>query len=247
MRPTDREQAREGDGGHRLPRPPFQPARTPLAKLRLLAEIAAFVSIVVADAWGFVPLTQTILLLPLVWLMIRLRGERLSAIGFTRPRSGTGRAVALGLAAGIALELLAGLVTTPLISGLAGAEPDHAGLVAIRGDAARLAIFLALSWTLGAFGEEICFRGFLLDRVERLLGGGRAATIASLVLGSVLFGWGHTEQGIAGWVQEALSGLLLGILFLRAGRNLVVPIAAHGASNSLAFVLIYLGSYPGIG
>jgi membrane protease YdiL (CAAX protease family) len=39
---------------------------------------------------------------------------------------------------------------------------------------------------------------------------------------------------------------LLGVLFLLARRNLVVPIVAHGVSNTVAFVLIYLGRYPGL-
>ena len=69
----------------------------------------------------------------------------------------------------------------------------------------------------------------------------------SLVGASVLFGWGHTEQGVSGWVQEGISGFLLGALFLAARRNLVDPVVAHGMSNSLAFTLIYLGSYPGLG
>ena len=75
----------------------------------------------------------------------------------------------------------------------------------------------------------------------------RVAWLASLLIGSALFGWGHTEQGVSGWVQESLSGLLLGVLFLLAGRNLMLPILAHGTSNTLAFVLIYLGRYPGAG
>jgi hypothetical protein len=33
---------------------------------------------------------------------------------------------------------------------------------------------------------------------------------------------------------------------LGARRNLLVPIVAHGVSNSLAFVLIYVGRYPGV-
>jgi membrane protease YdiL (CAAX protease family) len=86
-----------------------------------------------------------------------------------------------------------------------------------------------------------------MKRVAQLLGDGHAAWIAALVLSSVLFGWGHTEQGVSGWIQEGLSGLLLGILFLATKRNLAVPIVAHGISNTLAFVLIYLGRYPGLG
>ncbi len=40
--------------------------------------------------------------------------------------------------------------------------------------------------------------------------------------------------------------MLLGILFLLAGRNLTIPIVAHGVSNTVAFVLIYYGRYPGL-
>jgi membrane protease YdiL (CAAX protease family) len=94
-----------------------------------------------------------------------------------------------------------------------------------------LLLFLALSWTLAAFGEEICLRGFLMKRMADLLGGSRAAWITSLFVSSALFGWGHTEQGVAGWIQEGLSGFLLGVLFLLAGRNLVIP-GARGLEHS---------------
>lgn len=39
--------------------------------VRNAIEIVAFVAIVVADAMGLVPLTQTIFLLPLIWLSLR--------------------------------------------------------------------------------------------------------------------------------------------------------------------------------
>lgn len=209
-------------------------------------DIAAFILVVVADAFGLVPLTQTIFLLPLVWALLRLRSERWSDIGFERPQK-VGASIALGVAAGVALELLAVLVTTPWISGIFGVEPDYSDLKDIQGNLPLLLIFLALSWTLAAFGEELCFRGFLMQRLANVFGGGRAAWVASLLLSSVLFGWGHTEQGISGWIQEGLSGLLLGVLFLSSKRNLFVPIVAHGVSNTVAFVLIYFGRYPGLG
>jgi membrane protease YdiL (CAAX protease family) len=211
--------------------------------LRAWLEISAFIAIVIADALGLVPLTQTIFLLPLVWLSLRLRREPWSTIGFAWPRNAV-HWIAIGIVAGIALELFAILVTTPWISAVFGVEPDYSDFEDIRDNLPLLLIFLGLSWTLAAFGEEICFRGFLMTRIAALLGGHRTAWIASLVLTSALFGWGHTEQGVSGWVQEALSGLLLGMLFLLAGRNLVAPIVAHGVSNTLAFLLIYLGRYP---
>jgi uncharacterized protein len=216
------------------------------SRARVAIEIALFVAVVVADAYGLVPITQTIFLLPLIWILLRLGGERWASIGLSRPER-PGRAIAVGVVAGVLMELIAVYVTTPLISGYFGVEPDYSELSEIRGSLLLLFIFLALSWTLAAFGEEICFRGFLMKQVARLFGESHAAWVAALMFSSVLFGWGHTEQGVSGWIQEGLSGLLLGILFLATKRNLAVPIVAHGVSNTLAFVLIYLGRYPGLG
>ncbi len=144
------------------------------------------------------------------------------------------------------MELLAVYVTTPQISAFFGVNPDYSDLQDIRDNLTLLLVFLGLNWTFAAFGEEICFRGFLMKRLAQLFGEGNWAWILSLLISSVLFGWGHTEQGIAGWVQEGLSALLLGIMFLASGKNLTMPIVAHGVSNTVAFVLIYFGHYPGI-
>ncbi len=213
---------------------------------RLVLEIAIFIAVVVADAYGLIPITQTIFLLPLIWVMLRLRGERWSEIGFARP-DGFWRFVVVGVLAGVLMELFAVYVTTPLISGFFGVEPNYSELKDIRGNLTLLFLFIGLSWTLAAFGEEICFRGFLMKRLAQVFGESRVGWIVALLLSSVLFGWGHTEQGVSGWIQEGLSGLILGILFLSAKRNLVFPIVAHGVSNTLAFVLIYFGRYPGLG
>lgn len=213
--------------------------------LIIVLELVAFGAIVIADARGWIPLTQTIALWPMVVVAMWLQGQPWAQIGWRAPEDWA-RAVAMGVAAGVAMELLAIWVTTPAISRLLGTEPDYSNLQAIRGNMKLLLLFLALSWTLAAVGEEVCFRGFLMERLARLFGQSQAASLASLVLSSVLFGWGHTEQGPAGWLQEGLSGLLLGLLFLATGGNLTVPIIAHGVSNTLAFVLIYLDRYPGL-
>jgi membrane protease YdiL (CAAX protease family) len=219
--------------------------RLPARVLRNFGEISAFVAIVVADSLGLVPLTQTLLLVPLIWVLLRLRGERWSTIGFSRPED-LWRSIVVGAIAGMLMELLAVYVTTPRISAFFGVEPDYAELKSIQGNLMLLFVFLGLNWTLAAFGEEVCFRGFLMKRLAQLFGENRGAWMASLLLSSALFGWGHSEQGVSGWVQEGLSGLLLGVLFLATKRNLAVPIVAHGVSNTAAFVLIYFGRYPGL-
>jgi len=217
-----------------------------MTKATYFLEIAVFVAIVFADSVGLVPISQTVLLVPFIWVALRLRKEPWSTLGFTLPAD-TSKFIVLGALAGIFMELLAVYVTTPLISEAFCVEPDYSGLSEIQGNIQLLVLYLVLSWVLAAFGEEICFRGFLMKRIAQVSGDSQAAWLVSLFLASALFGWGHTEQGISGWVQEGFSGLLLGILFLVSRKNLVLPIVAHGVSNSLAFVLIYLGSYPGLG
>jgi hypothetical protein len=60
------------------------------------------------------------------------------------------------------------------------------------------------------------------------------------------FGLAHAYQGLTGILDEGLVGLLLGLVYLGAKRNLAVPIIAHGIGDSIDFLLIFLGKYPGM-
>ena len=211
-----------------------------LNKNLIFLEIAIFVIIVVLDALGVLPITQTIYLIPLIWIALKFQKEKFKSIGFEKGRLSLWKSIVFGSILGIMLEVFATYLTTPLLSQLFGHEPILTNFNGIEGNLKLLIFYILLSWIIAAFGEEICFRGFLMNRIAKLFGNSRTAWIISLFLSSVLFGWGHTEQGITGWIQEGLSGLFLGIMFLASGKNLVIPIVSHGVSNTLAFILIYL-------
>jgi len=51
---------------------------------------------------------------------------------------------------------------------------------------------------------------------------------------------------MTGIIDEGFIGLLLGLIYLRTGRNLAVPIVAHGVSDSVDLILIFPGKYPGM-
>lgn len=211
----------------------------------LLLELVAIGGLALADAAGVVPLSRTPFLLLICWVSLRYRRQRWRDIGLALPPRAA-RAVATGVAAGLALEVLAIVVTTPLIASITGRLPDHSDLQELVGNLPLLVLLIVVSWILAAFGEEIAFRGYLMTRLAEAFGGTSAAWIASLLVASLYFGIGHATQGVTGIVQESFSGLLLGVLFLVTGRNLTVPIVAHGVSNTLALVLIYLNRYPGL-
>lgn len=220
--------------------------RLKIDKKLIILEIAIFVMIIILDALGLLPITQTIFLIPLIWLSLKLQKDNFKSIGFKVGRFPLWKSIAFGTIFGIILELFATYVTTPLLSKSLGAEPDLTNFQGIEGNFKLLILYILISWIIAAFGEEICFRGFLMDRFAKLFGNSKSAWILGLFFSSIIFGLGHTEQGLTGWIQEGLSGLFLGIMFLSSEKNLTIPIVSHGVSNTLAFILIYFGKYPGI-
>lgn len=80
--------------------------------------------------------------------------------------------------------------------------------------------------------EEILFRGFLLSRLTAALEGPslgrRAATAWAVALSSLLFGLGHSYQGVAGMLQTCAVGTVLCVLAVIRGE-IWSCIAAHAA------------------
>ena len=85
-----------------------------------------------------------------------------------------------------------------------------------------------------------------MNRVADRFGRTSRAWLISLLLVNVGFGLAHAYQGITGVIDEGLMGLLYGIVYLRTGRNLSVPIVAHGVQDSIDLFLIFAGKFPGM-
>ncbi len=47
-------------------------------------------------------------------------------------------------------------------------------------------------------------------------------------------------------MEEGIAGVLLGLIYLGTGRNLAVPIVAHGVQDTIDMVLIFFGKFPGM-
>lgn len=210
-----------------------------------VGELTLVVALVVADTHGLVFFSKTPYYLLLGWASLRLRGLGWRSVGLSLPTAWP-RALAAGSLAGVAMELLSVHVSQPALERVFGKAADLSDFRPLVGNVTALVVVLAANWTLAAFGEELAYRGYLMNRVAGLGGETGWAWALSLVAVSGVFGWGHVDQGLTGQVQAAVDGLLLGLLYLGARRNLLVPIIAHGVSNTVAFVLIYLGRYPGV-
>jgi len=210
-----------------------------------IAEFLIVALIFVADARHLIPLSKTPLLLALGWISLWLRGSGWRAVGLRLYRSWP-TTIAVGVGAGLLLEGFQLFVSQPFLVRMLGKQPDLEVFRAVHGNVKLLLLFLAMSWTLAAFGEEMVYRGYLMNRVADLLQRTPRAWIISLFAVHIGFGLAHAYQGVTGVIDEGLMGLLLGMLYLRTGRNLAVPIVAHGIQDSIDFLLIFLGKYPGM-
>lgn len=92
---------------------------------------------------------------------------------------------------------------------------------------------MVLLLTVGApIGEEMFFRGLLVGFWKKHLGAKKAIFFSALIFGLLHF---YTLQ----FIPVLISGILLGVLFLKTG-NVLVPIIAHSVTNCLVlFVWLF--------
>jgi CAAX protease family protein len=212
----------------------------------LAIELVLIAALFWADEQGWIPLSKTPFLLIVAWGSMRLRGVGWRDIGLRLPLNWRWLA-ATGVAAGVAMWLLEFFFTMPMLQRVLGYWPDLSTFNDLVGSARLLLIYLALNWVLAAFGEEMVWRGYALPRVAQFFGDDARAWLLALLIVNLGFGLAHMYQGPSGMIQATVAGVILGLLYLATGRNLVVPVLAHGVSNSIDFTVMYLGWYPGVG
>ena len=209
--------------------PPRGSVWNAVAVIELLLAAAA----VIRDL--FVP---TFILLALAALSLVLRRQGLSSLGFRRShRPWTMAAQVLGLTAAWTLLQLA--LFMPVLNHVIGDHQDLSDFKGLEGNAGQLALLLALSWTLAAFGEEIAYRGFIPTRITDLLGTRSLGLIIAVIVSSALFAVAHTEQGVIGVTVTFFDGLFFSVLRLRYG-TLLAPVLAHGFNNTIGLFAFFL-------
>lgn len=210
-----------------------------------LVEFAIVVGLFYADVHHHIYVSKTPYLFMLGWVSLRLRGMRWKDVGFARPLR-WGKAILLGVSVGLCMEVMELFLTQPLLARWLGKMPDLSDFADMVGNLKMFLFYVVLVWVLGALGEEIVYRGYLMNRVAGVFRNTKAAWIVSLITVSIVFGCGHIDQGATGMIENVWNGVLLGALYLACGRNLTVPVIAHAATDTFDFLLIYLGKYPGM-
>lgn len=198
--------------------------------LRLLLFILAMFLITLSA--GFLDILIFVLMFGITWAFVIWEGGKtVGELGLDidkriTPHISIG-AVAAGLAAGLVafIAFFFGGQLRPLDD--------------ISGD---LVITVLFNTVLFSFFEELTHRGYILTRMENLIGRGAAIIFSSLFFSLLHFSW----WGPAGYnillvvlfsFNMFLGGVVLSFSYYWSGRQLWVPIAFHFMWNVLAYIL----------
>jgi membrane protease YdiL (CAAX protease family) len=179
-------------------------------------------------------------LFALFWISFGIRERGLKLPGLQLPGSWR-RTLLLAACAAVLLLVGSELVVQPLAHHF-WPQPEHvSSVIHTQGGWKNFLRSLAIVWGFAAFGEELGYRGYLLNRAADLGNRSRLAYVLAMLYVAVLFGIGHWYKGPAGVVDSTFSGLVLGTAYLLAGRNLWVPILAHGMVDTVAVIFFTMG------
>lgn len=171
------------------------------------------------------------------WMILRLGTDWQQALGLKRV---TDWQRTLGLAAlatgGTFAIFAAGSGLTAL--GLKEPQVDEVISMATQSPGHLALWIVAVAWIGAGFGEEVIWRGFLMDRLSRLRGIGSSVTLVIIVQG-VIFGLAHFYQGWSGILLTGAVGLWLGWIYIKAGRNIWATVLAHAAVDTVMLCLGY--------
>ncbi|MBV6449379.1 MAG: hypothetical protein MHPDNHAH_00089 [Anaerolineales bacterium] len=175
------------------------------------------------------------------WVVSRIRGSAWSDFGLARPKS-WGRTILMGVGVTVGV-----IVLFPLLMGLVQLivpipQQDVSRFAFLRGDLPNLIVNVLAMWFTAGFLEEFLWRGYLMNRLVDLQGNKtKLAWVIALVGSAIIFGLGHTYQGLGGVVKVTAAGLLFGAAFLTVRRNLWPLVFMHALLDTISFVQHYFG------
>lgn len=176
-----------------------------------------------------------------IWL-IRWRGGGFAKMGVMRPTKII-KTISLGFGLMVLGIIIGGTAQELLLSlpGMTFAESDLSRFADLEGNIPLLIFWLVNIWTTIAIGEELIWRAFLMDRLESIFGDGRIQDVLVVLISAAMFGLAHFYQGTIGIVVTGLLGLVYVLAYRLLKRNLWVVIIAHGLTDTLSIIFIYLG------
>ena len=87
-----------------------------------------------------------------------------------------------------------------------------------------------------SFLEELLDRGFLMNWIEKLFSMTSFATVIAVILQAAIFGFRHSYDLSSRSITVGIIGLVMGIVYVKFGRNLWPLIIAHCILNTMSMM-----------
>lgn len=148
-----------------------------------------------------------LLMIGLVYGGLSLRGQGWSHFGLTMSL-GRWQSCLLGFlysipvfVFAIAAFVLAAIVMANIVGMPKGADMSKYDY--LRGNLTMTILALLSVYFVSSFAEEVIYRGFMITRISEAAGEGRGARWLAVLVSSAVFGFVHSDWGIAGMVQAS--------------------------------------------
>ena len=221
----------------------------------LLLFIVAFTIIKFSEPWVKDNLilkqasvwVANIAMLIVVWFGIKLRGETWKDIGLSfksiTPKEGF-KVFLWSLL--VFLLAMAGFVIGSIImaniTGIPEGSADMSGYDYLKDNIGMLILTLIGVYIVSSFGEEVIYRGFLINRISQIGMSTKKAQWIAVILSSLIFGFVHYEWGPMGVGQTTFMGLALGICYIKLKKRLWILILAHAYMDTILMLQMYMAS-----
>lgn len=170
-----------------------------------------------------------------VTVLLRVSGEKYRGLGFDTQN--IHRQLGFGILFGVLIFIFDTFISTPIVEGLLPkTSAQGIDMGRLFTDIYLLPLWILVALFKGAFSEEL-WRIFALTRFEKWLG--KTGLVLALILGSIVFGFGHLYQGVSGLITIAIIGFLYALVYLRRNRALEA-VFAHATFNIIGVALGYI-------
>jgi membrane protease YdiL (CAAX protease family) len=128
------------------------------------------------------------------------------------------------------------------ITGIPEGSADMSGYAYLKDNVGMLILSLVGVYIVSSFGEEVIYRGFLINRISQMGLDTKKMQWLAVIISSLIFGFVHYEWGAMGIAQTTLMGLALAICYIKLKRRLWILILAHAYMDTILIIQMYLAS-----
>jgi membrane protease YdiL (CAAX protease family) len=204
---------------------------------------APFVFLLLPGEIGNIAIFVAMLLLLFLYAWLRRTGS--SQFGLQKPDH-LGRTILLGILYAFVSFLIFRITLEPLLEQWTGVPRDMSRFDYLKGNTAGLLQFLAIMWITAAFAEELYYRGFLIPSLAEIMNGSKSGWILAIFISASAFALSHSYQAVSGMLYTGIGAIFLSLVFLAHGKNLWIPIIAHGLHDTSGLLFIHFGIYQKI-